>query len=114
MKKIWERDLLKVLNARTPLEEFVFPPQLEEHSDETEEPQTPPQPPQSASTADEDDTGKDQKNRHADRPLPSAQHRKITNRQAKTKRKSRRTLKNSRSSNPPPMKPIWLSRIELD
>jgi hypothetical protein len=29
-EKIFERDLLRVLNARTPLEEFVYPPPLEE------------------------------------------------------------------------------------
>jgi hypothetical protein len=29
-EKIFERDLLRVLNARTPLEEFVFPPSPEE------------------------------------------------------------------------------------
>src|SRR5260370_24454116 len=36
-EKFFERDLIKVLNARTPLEEFVFPPPPEEEKPEEEE-----------------------------------------------------------------------------
>lgn len=32
-QKIFERDVLRVLNARTPLEELVYPPQPEEESE---------------------------------------------------------------------------------
>jgi hypothetical protein len=45
-EKFFERDLIKVLNARTPLEEFVFPPPLEEEPRQSE-------PEQRASVADE-------------------------------------------------------------
>jgi hypothetical protein len=43
-EKIFERDLLRVLNARTPLEEFVFPPPQEEAVQEEAAPEeTPPE-----------------------------------------------------------------------
>lgn len=41
-EKIWERDLLKVLNARTPLQDFAFPPSVEEEEvQQAQAPQTP-------------------------------------------------------------------------
>src|ERR1700688_2853409 len=39
-EKIWERDLIKVLNARTPLQDSAFPPPVEEEAEEEEAPQT--------------------------------------------------------------------------
>jgi len=39
-EKIWERDLLKVLNARTPLQDFAFPPSVEEEAQQEQAPQT--------------------------------------------------------------------------
>jgi hypothetical protein len=47
-EKIWERDLIKVLNARTPLQDFAFPPPLEEEPETPETPQSP-EPPHSNS-----------------------------------------------------------------
>ena len=50
-EKIWERDLLKVLNARTPLQDFAFPPPVEEEVQQEQAQRTPapqqpnPQPP---------------------------------------------------------------------
>jgi len=49
-EKFFERDLIKVLNARTPLEEFVFPPPPEEEEKEELRQSVPEQP---ASVADE-------------------------------------------------------------
>lgn len=40
-EKFFERDLIRVLNARTPLEEFVFPPPLKEGKPQECEPDQP-------------------------------------------------------------------------
>jgi hypothetical protein len=47
-EKIWERDLLSVLNARTPLQAFAFPPAIEEEEEAPQAPAPPPTPPPDA------------------------------------------------------------------